>query len=300
MNSRKRKQCDIVCNRVTAKLNTECNNLRNRLYRLFGNTIHLKNGTLPSEKQNLTDLLLRTCSKLKHGVDADLSSRSRVVTIGLATVLHDTNMAVTADDIQKTILEASDHVSKVRVMASQLTNFICIRNYSQGLPFPERNEQFYTACLACCRSSRTSYQAVKDSFAEFTAATGITPISALKGTSQIFTYQAGSMQTASDNFMEYAAPERQITLLKWKLKRVFHPTSTTSAAIFDKKIGQLCNFVVNNEFEDGPETSIKLKLASLGLPDLYFEIDQVCSMVVDQNSGSGDLLYHIIEMQVRN
>jgi hypothetical protein len=191
----KRKTSDeIKTNKASAKEDTESNSYRNRLFRVFGDSIRLKSGGLPSPIKGLVELTLRTWTKLRYGKNVSEDIRDRTVTVGIQKVLRTIcyvpgTQELTAESIQSKFIELSDYVSRVRVLASLLANFICLEKLDNGLDLPETDAKFFSACLCVSRSSKGGSVSIHEAFQRFCTATGNIPLSKKIGVSTLFERQ---------------------------------------------------------------------------------------------------------------
>jgi hypothetical protein len=285
--------------RKKAKTELDANNLRNRLFKSFGDAIRRKDGQLPSHVKLLASLMLRTWGVLSRGKDEVRPERIRTIPVGLATVLRDSPIeGVTALTMAQRFTEVSDHASKVRVNASLLANFIFIRALTLGGGLPNADKAFFTACLSCCRGASTSSRAVVEEFAAFSAATGITAYPPMAGTTRVFENQATDMATAAGTFIEHQFHNRRTTLLKWGLKVRLRSQIGVSDGVFKTRIGQLCTFLLC----PGPrptEEAIIAMLRELGFgEDSFDSVQQLCELVLGFAARDDpSKLRHLLELQ---
>ena len=188
-----KKKKEIQDNKAQAKLNTDKDNYRNRLFKWFQNNILKKDGALPSPDKGLVQLVLRTWSKLRYGKDASEKTRDRVVTVGLSKVLHDyidvPNQALSGDIMTQKFLELSNYVAKVKVLATLLANFICLEQLTANEDLPCADAKFYSACLAACSSRKCGHDSVHEAFNRFCTSTGNTALPRHSGVTTLFERQ---------------------------------------------------------------------------------------------------------------
>jgi hypothetical protein len=248
----------IKSEKAGKKDDTESDNFRNRLARLFPAAVLKKDGGLPSPIKGLVQLALRTWANLKYGQNEALRVRDRIVTVGVQNVLNrdvtSTGGALTGDELAATFMDLSSYASKVRVMASLLANFIFMEHVDRDEPVPEADAKFYSKCLQVCRSTKTNHAGVTDAYQRFTTATGMVAEPARKGVSTLFERQVcdttgpmcrdvtcvvmemkqhamnhlilsacvlfsqAAMEVAAKNCIDVHFRDRQITLLKWALR----------------------------------------------------------------------------------
>lgn len=185
---------ELKANRASAKEDTDADSYRNRLLRCFGDSIRLKKGGLPSPIKGLVELTLRTWTALRYGKDVSQETRDRTVTVGVQKVLRTIcyvpgTHVLTAESIQNKFIELSDYVSRVRVLASLLANFICLVSLDNNTDLPKADAQFFSACLSACRTSKGGNTSVHEAFQRFCTATGNIPLPKKTGVSTMFERQ---------------------------------------------------------------------------------------------------------------
>ncbi|KAG5186312.1 hypothetical protein JKP88DRAFT_272602 [Tribonema minus] len=285
--------------RAKVKTDTDVNNLRNRLFKAFGDAIRLKNGELPSAVKLLSSLLLRTFGVLKRGKDEVRPERVSTIPIGLKTVLRDSPIeGITVDTIINKFTAVSDHASKVRVNASLLANYIFIRALQEDDQLPVANAAFFKACLSCCRGAVTGCVAVKQRFVEFSAATGITAYQPMPGTTRVFENQADDMAVAAKTFIKVHFNDRRQTLLKWGLKVKLRGRVPFNQKVFERRVGELCSFVLSDRSEMDVMAALRDELQRLGFNNCFDDIEQLCCTVMDfYGSDDPSKLRHLLELQ---
>jgi len=224
--------------RKRRKEDTSAPNLRNRLYRTFGERLRTKAGDLPDPRSLLASCMLRLLAMLTRGETEQ--QRIRTVTIGLDTILHDSGAeGATAQDMQNRFKAVSDHVSRLRVNASLLANHICMKALQDQLPLPVADKKFYSSCLSACRSGSGGGAEVREAFQIFSDATGIQLLSSMPGTSTLIAEEATKMATAASNYIELNFNARRKTLLSWALRRSLRPLVQLSKTVFDRRTARL-------------------------------------------------------------
>lgn len=227
--------------RKDAKADVTTDNLRNRLLKQFPQAVLLKDGSLPSQSQNQVELLFRTATVLKHGVQTVRETRDRTVTVGLAKVL----LPKLNDRLTTKFLAVSNYVAKVQVQASLFANYVCISRYRSELELPKADSDFFTACLGRCRGVRgTTLQQEFTAFCEATQLTTLPPDAVtLQGLTQVFVYVAGSMKTAANQHIESSYLKRKQSLLKWAVqKRSRHLVPGLSLKVYRRRLHQLAEY----------------------------------------------------------
>jgi hypothetical protein len=293
--NRKRQSDATLAARAAKKADTSRDCFRNRLFACFGSLIHTISGALPSADKGLVSLVLRTFVKLKHGEDASLKERTRVVTVGLKTVLHDDTQ--TEDVIQK-LKAVSDYMSECRVNASLLANHMFLTLYSRNEAFPERTKQFFGDCLKACGGSTGGSAAVKAAFVAFSAATGITALPPEPGVDQVRGYEAERMATAASTFLEYHAAARRDSIVKWHLNRCLRRNGLPLQRYKDR-IHHLCQFITSTDLEDELDcmAAVRGEMQTLGFHlDDFAAIEQMVSLVNEDNDDDLKLLMTLQEL----
>lgn len=283
----KRKQSQQTLDaRASKKLDTTRNNLRNRLFARFGSLIHTIKGTLPSPDKGLVSLILRTFVKIKHGVDANLDERTRVVTVGLKTVLHDD---AHTDRILNKLKAVSDFMSECRVNASLFANYVMLQCFKEDVPFPVRDKEFFNDCLKICGGSTGGCQMLKNHFSDFKAETGIDALKAEPGVDQVRGYEAERMATAAATFMQYHCSDRRNTIIKWHLRRSLR-RNNLSSKVYKHRLYQLCEYIISPELSDEADImqAVTAQMQYYGFNQQDFlNIEQMVSLItetcVDEN-----------------
>ncbi|KAG5187392.1 hypothetical protein JKP88DRAFT_307649 [Tribonema minus] len=285
--------------RKKAKTELDGDCLRNRLFRAFGDAIRLQNGGLPSPVKLLASLMLRTFGVLKWGKDEDRPERISTIPIGLRTVLRDSPIeGITVDAMVEKFTAVSDHASKVRVNASLLANWIFIRALDEDDTLPKTDEAFFKACLSCCRGAATACLAVKQKFDEFSFATGIVAYPSMAGTTRVFENQATDMATAAKTFIEVHFDSRRESLVKWGLKVKLRSRVTFTKKVFERRIGELCTFLLSTRSEMDVMAALRAELQRLGFNGCFDSVEQLCAMTVDFfDTDDPGKLRHLLELQ---
>jgi hypothetical protein len=271
--------------RKRAKTELHQDNLRNRLFKVFGDAIRLKNGELPSQVKLLASLLLRTFGVLKWGGGAKRAERISTIPVGLKSVIRDSPIeGITAEFMMNKFKAVSDHASKVRVNASLLANYIFIKALNKEDRLPEADSAFFKTCLSCCRGATTSNTVVKGIFQEFSAVTGITAIPTMSGTTRVFENQADDMAVAAKNFIDIHFESRLETVLRWGLKVKLRGSVNFTNTVFNRRVGELCTFLLSDRQEIDIMGAVKGELMRLGFPERSFDdVEQLCAMVLDRD-----------------
>jgi len=185
-----------------------------------------KDGSRPVLHKNIPAFLCRTFSILKEGGTKHRAVRQSCVTLGLDKFLRRSSIKnlLTQGEMADQIRAASNYISRLRVPASLLANWICIRRLAAGEKLPDAsNETFFTACLQILTGAKPSTRAtvnVEEEFDQFRAATGIDVIPDKPCTlTQVIVYQAKEMATAAGNFMELNYLKRVQCIIKWAFKK---------------------------------------------------------------------------------
>jgi hypothetical protein len=276
----KRKQSEqVLAERAAKKADTSSDSFRNRLFARFGRLINTKADTLPSAIKGLASLVLRTFVKLKFGEDKRLNERTRVVTVGLRTVLHDNSQT---ESIVKKLKDASDYMSMCRVNAALLANYIFLKLYRTNSSFPQRDKKFYCDCLTICGGGRSGNEEMRAHFATFSAETGILALQPKPGIDQVRGYEAERMATAASIFIQVHFDDRRNSIMKWHLGRNLKRNGMTVQRYKDR-VHQLCNFITS-EIQDTEDVMMatSAKLLSLGfhVEDMDL-IEQMVSLVTE-------------------
>ncbi|KAG5178231.1 hypothetical protein JKP88DRAFT_248313 [Tribonema minus] len=243
--------------------------------------------------------MLRTFGVLKWGKGEDRPQRISTTPIGLRTVLRDSPIeGITVDAMVEKFTAVSDHASKVRVNASLLANYIFIRSLHDDDTLPLADQAFFTACLSCCRSADTRCTTVKQRFAEFSAATGIVAYPSMPGTTRVFENQAQDMATAANTFIDVHFGDRRLTLVKWGLKVMLRSRVTFTQKVFERRIGELCTFILSTRSEMDVMAAIREELQRLGFIGCFDIVEQLCAITVDfYGSDYPSKLRHLLELQ---
>ncbi|KAG5184129.1 hypothetical protein JKP88DRAFT_244994 [Tribonema minus] len=192
----------------------------------------------------------------------------------------------------------SDHASKVRVNASLLANWIFIRALDEDDTLPKADEAFFKACLSCCRGAATACLAVKQKFDEFSFATGIVAYPYMAGTTRVFENQATDMATAAKTFIQVHFDGRRETLVKWGLKVKLRSRVTFTKKVFERRIGELCTFLLSTRSEMDVMAALRVELQRLGFIDCFDSVEQLCAMTLDFfDTDDPGKLRHLLELQ---
>lgn len=290
----KRKQSDtVLAARASKKADTTRDCFRNRLYLCFGSLINTISGALPSADKGLVSLILRTYVKLKHG-NASLKERTRVVTVGLSTVLNDDTQS---DTVLEKLKAASDYMSQCRVNASLLANYIMINLFHKNQEFPERNKAFFDDCLKMCGGSKScSSDLVREHFGRFCTETNFTPQQLQPGICQVRVYEAERMATAASTFMEYHCSDRLKSIIKWHLRRNL-TANGQSTKKYVESINQLCDFITSEIDEMDIMEAVHNKMVELRLnPEQAKLIEQMICLVTDEGADQLNLMLTMQEL----
>lgn len=271
-------KAQLASNRASSKEDTGKDNYRNRLFRLFGNRINKKDGTLPSAIKGLVELTVRLWNVLRHGSDVSQEGRPRVITVGVDKVILSGELVpgrkgtpLTGHEIQTRFQDLSNYVAQVKVLASLLANFICLEKLHADSPLPHLNTQFYEGCLTVCRSAKGGSPETRQAFERFCTASGNQALQKESGVNALFNRQVSStmvlvcsqcceycesdistfslwyhnqaimMATNTGTFMEHQFTPRLQTLLKWALRQRLwqHRQAGISQKTFAYRIHQL-------------------------------------------------------------
>lgn len=296
----KRKQSEtVLAARAAKKADISTDSFRNRLFSLFGRLIHTVAGALPSPEKGLVALVLKTFVKLKHGEEKVYKERTRVVTVGLRTVLHEDSQR---DAVIQRLTAVSNYMSQCRVNASLLANYILLKLYSQREPFPVRDKEFFCDCLSVCGGSASGgSDSIRAHFKTFCAETGITPVQAEPGVTQVRVYEAERMATAASSFMKHHSEARRDSLIKWHLKRNLRLnglTLTLSAQRYSSSIHELCQTITSIDDDDlDIMATVRAKMQTLQFHLSDFPaIEQMVSLVNESHDDDLRLLMTLQEL----
>ncbi|KAG5192882.1 hypothetical protein JKP88DRAFT_291265 [Tribonema minus] len=135
----------VQARRRARKDDLDADNLRNRLIREFGAAaVAKKDGGLPSEAQKQHEMLIRAFERRRGSPPGQGEyTRTRVVTARLDKVLLKSN----GRRIGAALREVVSVVSRCRVLASLLANYIHIKLWEEGAPFPDADDKFFRGDL---------------------------------------------------------------------------------------------------------------------------------------------------------
>lgn len=292
----KRSASAAVQQRNVKKQTTTSSNLRNRLYWLLNDSICKKDGSLPSSITKVVSLLLRTFAKLKYGDSVNTNERTRVVTVGLRTVLHNDSLS---EEVAEKLTFVSNYISEIRVTAALFANYLILKLHETRCSLPERDKVFYSTCLVLSCGGKPHDSTYTEHFKQFIEQTGITIPPPPEGISQVRSYEAEKMATAAQSFIDNHFKDRQISILKHHLKMNIPRVHMTSDS-FDRKVYQFCEFILSSDRHTEMDVIavIKQKHISLGFPDQCFNtIEVMVSQVADFHVSGQDHLDHLIDLQ---
>lgn len=243
--------------KTIAKDDLESDNLRNRLIKKFGDScVRLKDGKLPSQLQKQQEMLIRAFRRIK-GDEGAVKTRTRVVTARLDKILLDD------DVVREGILRAVDRVSRTRVLASLLANFIFMKKHESDEALPVADQNFFTGCLSACRGSKGGAAFIHQFWKTLKDETKLKDVpDAVRGLSQIFVYQATEMETAASNLTDFYYDGKVKSIISWALRKAIIDSHPEARALDLKKtLAELTALCADLNLE---ETALEEKFASLG------------------------------------
>lgn len=207
----------------------------------------------------------------------------------------------TRNRVQSRLTELSDFVSRVKVSASLLANFIYHKCMEEGVSL-DANQEFYMACLACYRAERKRpvgpLPRIQSRFEDLRTLSGLGVVPGdNSGTNQVFVYQAALMATDASNAVEVNFGKRVKTLLSWGLRVRIRPLfQQITDKQFKDRLAALTAFVA-----DASDTARLLpKLRELGFESCIDSIAELCEAVTSfRDTSVSAKRRHLLNLQQR-
>ena len=290
--------------RLEKKNDRSVDNLRNRLIDRFGlDYVKKVDGSLPSESLYQEQMMI-TCFERLRGLEdgKGVDIRERVVTCGLKTVIHEH----LREDIVNTLMILSDFVSKVRVSASLLANYVNMKCMEEGVPLPVASAVFFKHCLNCFSGSGGASDLVNRHFNEFVTRTGLLPVHQWsKGSiDQAFVYQSKDMAAAASTYIEVHYKKRLQTLVRWAIRRRVVRPAHMAPRTFGGLLNKLAVWVTSRREEMDVVAALRAKMDELGIQG-FDDIEPLCCEILDWDLLLGheptfeDRRLHLLEMYDR-
>ncbi|KAG5180629.1 hypothetical protein JKP88DRAFT_246735 [Tribonema minus] len=195
-------------------------NLRNRLIRAFGEQlVAKKDGTVCSQAQKQQEMLIRAFERAR-GLPQDTGEyiRAASVTARLDKVLLPTN----GEAVGARLKEIVGIVSRCRVIATMLANYVHVKLWEAGEPLPQADLDFFKGCLDCVRGSSSKCASqVRGRWEELKDASGLTEVDGdMRGLNAVMIWQAKSMKDAAATLTDTHYDNRIKAMVSWALRKL--------------------------------------------------------------------------------